>query len=138
MLDTHAPCSKHYLKILDHFLESDLSKREFEALDFRLSESGSFRELDSIYSDFCVAVESHLNVKELTPSRKKHKPWWNPYLTKLRKVTRQAHTKWKSKTKFSCAECHVVDVTDVTELFRPVHYVNNARLTCTLPYIKLR
>ena len=42
------------------------------------------------------AVESDLIVKELSTSRKKHKPWWNPSLTELRKVARQARIKWKS------------------------------------------
>ena len=54
-------------------------------------------ELDSIYGNFCDAVESHLIVKDLSLSRKKHKLWWNPSLTELRKVARQSHSKCKSK-----------------------------------------
>jgi len=97
MLHTHAPSSKHYRKIPDNFLESDEARKKFEVLNFRLSESGSFRELDSIYGDFCDAIESQLIVKDLSFSRKKHKLWWNPSLTELRKVARQSRSKWKSK-----------------------------------------
>ena len=32
VLYTHVPCSKHYHKIPDHFLESDIAQRKFEAL----------------------------------------------------------------------------------------------------------
>ena len=45
MLHTHAPSRKYYHKIPDNFLESDEARKKFEALNVRLSESGSFREL---------------------------------------------------------------------------------------------
>jgi len=92
------PVASITVKIPDNFLESDEARKKFEALNVRLSESGSFRELDSIYGDFCDAIESHLIVKDLSFSRKKkHKLWWNPSLTELRKVARQSRSKWKSK-----------------------------------------
>ena len=95
MLHTHAPSRKYYHKIPDNFLESDEARKKFEALNVRLSESGSFRELDSIYGDFCDAIESHLIVKDLSFSRKKKlKLWWNPSLTELKG---QSRSKWKSK-----------------------------------------
>ena len=86
-IHTHTHHSKHFHKMPDNFLESDIAREKFEALN---SKNGSFRQLDSIYSDFCDAVESDLIVKELSMSRKKHEPWWNSTLTELRKVGKPA------------------------------------------------
>ena len=92
------PAGSTTIKYLTIFWNSDEARKKFEALNVRLSESGSFSKLDSIYGDFCDAIESHLIVNYLSFSRKKkHKLWWNPSLTELRKVARQSRSKWKSK-----------------------------------------
>ena len=39
------PVASITVKIPDNFLESDEARKKFEALNVRLSESGSFREL---------------------------------------------------------------------------------------------
>jgi len=58
---THNSFSKHYHKTPNNFLESDVAKREFEALNSSPSGSVWFRELDSIYSDFYDAIEQELS-----------------------------------------------------------------------------
>ena len=67
------PVASTTVKYLTIFWESNEARKKFEAVNVRLSESGSFRELDSIYGDFCDAIESHFIAKDLSLSRKKHK-----------------------------------------------------------------
>ena len=88
---------KVYRRTPEDYMQSDTSLAKIDSLIQQLEDASFKSAVNDVYEQFCQVIDSELITKKHSNRHKRHKPWWPPNLSLLRRQTKQTRTTWLSQ-----------------------------------------
>ena len=85
---------KLFRSIPEGYMQSEEAHVKINNLIDKLEYASSQTNINDIYNQFCNIINSELFTKKYKPNHRKHKPWWSPDLSLLRKTAKATRISW--------------------------------------------